>query len=134
MVWLPHTLKVKQFFEMFKNAENGHILQAVNSLFLGHFFQTATIQRPIVIMTWNQLSLTLFSLNFHVVKAAFWYLTPFWTNSILKNGLILNIFSALRKRWLSSLFRSLRMCVASEVFSFHPRNISRKGCPLVLRI
>ena len=36
-----------------------------------------------------------------MVKSAFWYLTPFWNDSMLKNGPILNIFSALRKRWLS---------------------------------
>ena len=78
---------------MFKNAEKWHRYLACGEIpFLEHFFQKAAILRPIEIMTWNQLSVTPYFLNFHVVKSAFWYLTPFWNNSILKNGLIWNIF------------------------------------------
>ena len=43
----------------------------------GHFFQMATILRPMEILTWNQLPVTIYFLNFYVVKSAFCYLTPF---------------------------------------------------------
>ena len=52
VVWLPQPLKVKQFFEMFKNAEKWHRYLACGEIpFLEHFFQKAAILRPIEIMT-----------------------------------------------------------------------------------
>ena len=58
----------------------------------GHYFQMATILRPMEIIPWNQLPVTIYLLNFYLVVSAFCYLNPFKNNSILKTGLILNIF------------------------------------------
>ena len=77
---------------MFKNPKNEQIWLALKSLFFDTFFQTSAIRSQDEILTWNQLSVILYFPKFHMEKAAFWYLNPFESYSILKNGLILNIF------------------------------------------
>ena len=104
--WLLQHLQVKQFLEVSKMLKIGIFSKQWNYYFWT-LFQKATILRPIDIMTWNPLSVTLYFLNFmwwkhlfnislHFRLIQFWKMDLYWT--------------------FSSIFRTLQTNKAEESF------------------
>ena len=84
IVWLLQLVKLGHFSKNQKSAENSQFLTRLKSWFLETFFQNTLIQRWIKIFSWNQSHMIPNKLNFHVVKAALWYLFPFRSYSKLE--------------------------------------------------